>query len=421
MNRLKLIFPMWIFNRIRIALVVIISLIFSFFNILYAAQKEALTLYFSADRTTTRASAIAIEQGIKTALSETDNHLGGYPVELKILDHRGSTPRAKKHLQAYLRDPSALVLFSGMHSPPLLTSREYINTRGILVLDPWAAAAPITRYPSKMNWIFRLSVDDSKAGFVITEHAVTQEGVRKPALLLEQTGWGKSNKRTMTKALEERNLAPISVKWFNWGLSLGSARILLREINLAKADAVFLVANTPEAKIICQAMASLPKNERLPIFSHWGVSGGDFAEVVGPDIRKKIKLSFIQSSFSFLDKLNSFQQGVLEQAYHLFPEIISHPVDIKAPTGFIHAYDLTRLLIAAAEKVDMNTHAEVRRAALRSAFENLDSPIQGLIKTYVKPFSVFSETNPDAHEALGMDDFRMARFGAQNEIILLSY
>ncbi len=37
-----------------------------------------------------------------------------------------------------------------------------------------AAAGPITRYPSDAHWIFRLSVDDTKAGYVIARYAIEE-------------------------------------------------------------------------------------------------------------------------------------------------------------------------------------------------------------------------------------------------------
>jgi len=402
------------FRYFRFCAVLFIFLV----NSLFADELPTLRIYLSADRTGLKASGLSIEQGIRTAIAENGNLIAGRRVELKILDHRGSTPRANKHLKAYLDDPSALVLFSGLHSPPLLAKRDFINENEILVLDPWAAAAPITRYPSASNWIFRLSIDDSKAGGVITDYAVKQKGARNPALFLEQTGWGKSNQKNMLKALNEHGLKPSSIKWFNWGLTIESARILIRECLQSGADSIFFVGNAPEGKTFARAMASLPENLRLPIFSHWGITGGNFAEAISHDIRKAIKLKFIQTSFSFLGQLSNFQQQVLDKAYFLFPDRIKVPQDIKAPTGFIHAYDLTRILIAAANQVNLGQDIKASRATLRKALENLKHPIQGLIKTYDKPFSVYSEENPDAHEALGANDYVMAGYSANNEIVL---
>ena len=94
-------------------------LLFTSENLLAEPSNSPLNLYLSADMSGTAASSAAIRQGIETALSEVDYRLGSFSLQIVELNHRGSTPRAKKHLEQYLKDPNALVLFSGLHSPPL--------------------------------------------------------------------------------------------------------------------------------------------------------------------------------------------------------------------------------------------------------------------------------------------------------------
>ena len=388
----------------------------------YAQTYQHLTLYISADQTNSRSSAVSIEQGLRTALSETNYLLAGHKVIIKNLDHRGSTPRSTKHLEQYIQDSSALALFSGLHSPPLLTNLKFIHQNKILVLDPWAAAAPITRYPSTENWIFRLSIDDSKAGYVITQYAVEKGKVLKPALLLEQTGWGQSNKLTMSAALKKYNLIPSSISWFNWGISKERAIAKLQKIKREGADAIFLVANATEGKVIVSAMETLAPKIRLPIYSHWGITGGDFPEVITHNIRKNISLTFIQTKFSFLHPMNKFQEYVFNRARSIFPNIINEPKDIKSPTGFIHSYDLTKILISAVNQASINNRLTGDivndRNVIRTTLENINTPVKGLIKTYIRPFSSYNKDNPDAHEALTMDDYVMAYYGQSNEIYL---
>lgn len=238
--------------------------------------------------------------------------------------------------------------------------------------------------------------------------------------MLENTGWGKSNKKTMTKALKELEIDAPQVDWFNWGLTEVGARSRLRTIVQSGADVIFLVANAPEGKTIAKAMLDLPSEDRLPICSHWGITGGDFPEVINAKMRKGLDLTFIQTKFSFVSVQDDpFGQQVLEQAGRLFPEGIKTAKDIKAPTGFIHAYDLTRLLIAAVKQAGFSGHILTDRKNLKKALENLKNPVKGLIKTYIKPFEIFDDKHPDAHEALGIQDFVMGRYGDENEIVLI--
>lgn len=383
-------------------------------------DKDVLRLYISADRTGTKESGISIEQGVRTALDEVDYSVNGMNIELVVLDHRGSTPRSDQHLKDYLEDDKALAIFSGLHSPPLLASRDYINENEILMLDPWAAAAPITRYPSKENWIFRVSIDDSKAGFVIAKYAIEKEGFKRPYLLLEETGWGESNKKTMTKALEEYAIEVVETGWFNWNLGKNQAKLLLRQAKELGADVVFFVGNAPEGKVLAQAMSELSEEERLPIRSHWGITGGDFPKVIDKSIRDKIDLLFIQTSFSFISmEDNELGKKVFKRTTELFPESIKYPEDIEAPTGFTHSYDLTKILIQAMNQIEWTGNIKDDRRNVRRSLENIEIPVEGLVKTYKMPFTVYTEDTPDAHEALSIEDFVMARYGDNNEIILL--
>ncbi|PKH02990.1 hypothetical protein CXF72_08645 [Psychromonas sp. MB-3u-54] len=400
----------------------ICSLFLVFSSALCNAQQVTAghyNIYLDADFISTKAASESISQGIESALSEVNFTIMGYKFEIHSKNHQGNSLRSKQNLEQFLKDPHALLVFSGLHSPPILANQKFINNNKILLLNPWAAAAPITRTIQSENWIFRLSIDDSKAGYIITEHAVKQ-GFIEPFLLLEDTGWGKSNAKTMTIALEKAGLTPRGITWFNWGLGKNHASILLRDIADSGADVIFFVGNASEGKILAQAMSELPAQYRLPIRSHWGITGGDFTRVITPNIRKNLDIEFIQTSFSFLNPmLNPFQRSVLKNAIHHFPEFNS-VYDIQVQSGFVHAYDLTKLLIAAIEQSGLTGNVIEDRQAIKDALENLQKPVVGLIKTYQKPYSKYTIKTPDAHEALGSSDYTMGFYGSKNEVILLN-
>ncbi len=388
----------------------------------YVAQaipKPTYQLILDADFTGTKASSIAIERGIRTALAEHNNSAGGYQLELVLRDHHGSTPRSKKNLKDVVKNPQALAVFSGLHSPPLLANRSFINNNQILLLDPWAAASPITRGDDKENWIFRLSIDDAKAGFTIVNSAL-KEGYKKPYLLLEKTGWGKANNKTMVKALKAQGVEPVGIAWFNWGLGIHEAKIKLRNIKNSGADVIFLVANAAEGKTYADAIIALEPQVRLPIRSHWGITGGDFAQHIDDLLKAEHHLQFIQTKFSFISKPQpQLAIEVLNLAKSLFPEIKTGS-DITAQTGFIHAYDLTKIFLSAIEQVQLTGNVKIDRRAIHQALENLNGEVKGLIKTYKRPFSAVSPSNPDGHEALSLSDFLMGYYGINNDVILIN-
>ena len=61
----------------------------------------------------------------------------------------------------------------------------------------------------------------------------------------------------------------------------------------------------------------------------------------------------------------------------------------------------------------------IDRNNIRLALENIEKPIQGLVKNYIKPFSKFNQhTNNDAHEALNSESYCMGTFGQHDEILI---
>jgi branched-chain amino acid transport system substrate-binding protein len=308
---------------------------------------------------------------------------------------------------------------SGLHSPPLLANRDFINENKILTLDPWAAAGPITRPATEENWIFRLSVDDTKAGEVITQYAA-KEDFKKPYLLLEDTGWGDSNLKTMSKAIKSTGGSLMGVSRFKWGVGNSESETIAVKIKNSGADVVFLVANANEARPLLKALMKNPDIKHLPIRSHWGIAGGSFAEDV-PAVVKNLDLKFIQTKFSFFSgEETAVTEKAFSTAQKLFPEMIKKKEDIKAPTGFIHAYDLMLLLNEAAKSISWTGDVQQDRQALKLALERIKNPVQGLVKLYEQPFKPYLVSSPDAHEALGVDDLAMGQFDENGLIRLVN-
>ena len=98
---------------------------------------------------------------------------------------------------------------------------------------------------------------------------------------------------------------------------------------------------------------------------------------------------------------------------------INNANDIKAPTGFVHAYDLTKLLITAIKQSGLTGNKKQDSIAIKLALENLKTPVQGLIKRYQTPYSPYTLANTDAHEALAEADYAMGYYQADNSVALL--
>lgn len=385
------------------------------------AQDKSLHIYLDADRTVYRSSALSIEEGVHTAFSFVNWEINGYKIKILPLDHRGNVIRSKRNFMRAFRDDNTLAVVAGIHSPPLIKNRQFINDNNMLTLVPWAAGSPITRHPSPKNWIFRLSVDDAQAGDFMALTA-KKEQCQAPLLMLESTPWGDNNLRTITKGLNDHDKQPVATLRFGFNLQQEGAEILVAQAIEAKADCMLLVANAAEGSLIVNAVAKLSKNNALKIISHWGITAGGFERLVPHQARQKTNLQFIQTCFSFnAQSLSPFAQRVLEKAKMLYPSDIRTAAQIKSPVGFIHGFDLSKILIATLQSIDPKDYEDITvlRDKVRQRLENLTTPVEGLITTYRKPFSPYDpKTSPNGHDALGVNQYCMAHYDQDGTIMI---
>ncbi|WP_051147817.1 ABC transporter substrate-binding protein [Desulfotignum balticum] len=349
-------------------------------------------------------SGQSIYRGARIAVEEINAGGGvlGRFLALAVKDHRGNPARAKDNMADLAAMPDLVAILGGLHTPVALEVLPFVHEQGIPFLIPWAAGTPVVDNGYDPNFVFRVSVRDSFAGEFLVQ-AAFDSGFRRPGLLLENTGWGWSNHEAMMAAIEyrNRNMDAASVQWFNWGVR--NMQPQLAALVAEGADVLLLVANAPEGQVLVRSMAALPATKRLPVISHWGISGGEFASRITDDLTR-VTLSFLQT-FNFAAPPFPGRADTLFSAYRkLFPGIEDR-MDIPAAPGLAHAYDLVHLLAKAVK--DAGT---TDRAAIRNALETMDRHA-GVMADYQPPFT------PERHDALGPASFILARLNHKGQVV----
>ncbi len=318
--------------------------------------------------------------------------------------------RSDKCIKKILNDPKALVMYAGLHSPPLienvknLNSGHNINDNKLLTLIPWAAAGLITRSQPD-NWLYRLSIDDKYAGRFIVNDTLS-EGRSKIALLLVNDGWGKYNKKMMTKALAAKGVTSLKTLMFERNLKSIKAKTYLSEIYNSGADTIILVANAPQGIIFFKALNELGLTDKIAFRSHWGITGGKLGKMYEENFQG-LNLKVIQTSFSFMSKkLTKKQKLIFRELKNIDNSIVNYSM-LQAPAGFIHAYDITCLLIEAINQSNLTGEIKKDRLEVKIQLENLKKPVKGLIKTYKRPFTKLVKKGDDNHDALSIHNFSM--------------
>lgn len=367
-------------------------------------SQDSLVIGLDADMTSSSAaSGKAIQRGCELAIQEINESggvLGGRKLELVIRDHHGNPDRGYDNILEFAAMDRTLAVVGGMHTPVAIRELPAIHENGMIYLDPWAAGTPIVANNFHPNFVFRVSVRDEYAGgFLVTE--AHKRNFFKIGVLLERTGWGRSNEKAITEAMRLAGAAEPTIQWLNWG-----EQNLDRQIDsliAGNCDCILLVANPLEGFAAISEMASRPREKQVPIISHWGITGSDLAKHHLLELAE-IDLTFLQT-FSFLNPRKPDRASQLVAAY-LAKYSDCHSVhDIYAPVGTAHAYEIVKMFAAAVNKA-----GSTDRAKIRDAMESLKD-VDGLIRDYQHPFP------PEHHDALSVEDYFLARYNERGEIV----
>ncbi|WP_200883068.1 ABC transporter substrate-binding protein [Massilia sp. BSC265] len=361
--------------------------------------RVGLDAEFGLDNST---SAQAVELGMRTAIAEINRAggvLNGRPLELVTKDHRSIPARGIRNIEEFARMPDLVAVFGGRFSPVIIEELPTLKATKTLFMAVWSSADGIIDNGMQPNYAYRLSLRDSLAMPKLLQTA-HKRGLQRVGLLLTNTSWGRSNLAAAEKfAAAKPDITIVQTAWYNWrDQSLVAKYKALRS---AGAQAIVLVANDDEAAILVREVAALPKAERIPILSHWGVTGGEFVRQAGPALNE-VDFSVIQT-FSF------FRADKKQLARFMSSVATVSPVrrieDIQGPVGVAHAYDLMHIL---AKAIDLAGSTD--RKAVRDALEKVRVH-HGLVKTYAPPFT------PTRHEALSARELLIARYRADGVLV----
>lgn len=349
-------------------------------------------------------SAQAVELGVRVALAQLNAAGGllGRPLEIVRRDHRSIAARGIRNIEEFAAMPDVVAVFGGRFSPVVIEELRVLKQARLPFLAAWSAADAIVDNGSQPNYIFRCSLRDGLAMPYMMVQAQAR-GLDRVGLLLTNTSWGRSNlvaaQSAAQSALHPARLPRIvGTAWYNWQeMNLVDH---YRRLIAAGARAILLVANDDEGARLVADAAHLPPAQRVPILSHWGVTGGRFFQAAGPGLQD-VDFSVIQT-FSFFRARKEPLARFMRSAQALGVKRID---DIDSPVGVAHAYDLMHILARA-----ITAARSTRRDAVRDALERVPA-YDGLVKAYRPPFT------PQRHEALGPAELMMCRYRADGVLV----
>lgn len=339
-------------------------------------------------------SAQAVELGVAIAIRQINGAggvLGGRKLEIVKRDHRSIPARGIRNIKELAAMPDLVAVFGARFSPVIIEQLPTLKALNVPFLAVWSSADAIIDNGTRPNYAFRLSLRDSLAMPYMLETA-RRRGHARVGLLLTNTSWGRSNQAAAQRYSEAHAVpAIVDTAWYNW--TEPSLIDQYSSLVRAGAQAIVLVANDDEAAVLVREVAALAPAQRVPILSHWGVTGGRFFKEAGEAL-KAVDFSVIQT-FSFFNA----RADVLERFMATAREFgIRRIEDIESPVGVAHAYDMMHILARA-----LNIAGTTDRARVRDALEQVPTH-RGLVRTYAPPFTAAR------HEALGKSELLMARY-----------
>ena len=335
-------------------------------------------------------SGEAITRGLAIAIDELNAKGGvlGRKVVLVRRDDESSPPKGLAAARELISNEKVAALFGGIDSPVSLAIIPVVNKEKVPFMGVWAAATNITKNGANPNYVFRVSAQDDLVDVKLIKYAMATYGVKKPGLVLINNPWGESNEKGLKAAAEAAKIGIAGIEKIE-PTDVDMTAQLTRLKN-AGADALILVANAAPGAQMMKARERM--GWKVPVVSHWGISGGRFDELVGPTAGEA---HFVQT-YSFFGTLNDTGKRVLTAMQAKYG--VKTAADVLAPVGTANAYDAMNLIARAIEKAK-STDGE----AIRKAMYEIDD-YAGLIKTYKKPFG------PNDHEGLAPEDYIMVKF-----------
>lgn len=312
------------------------------------------------------------------------------PYMLMVYDHGGFPANGIRNLKELKQKHGAVAVIGGMHSPVVLAELSTVKELKLPYLIPWAAATPIVS--EKNRFVFRASVRDEYAGAKLATFALKKSN--KVAILLESTGWGASNEKSISKALAGKEYF---IQKFPWGTKIFTP--FLNKIKEFGAGVIIYVGNSPEALHLVKSMVKT--NSNLPIVSHWGITGGSFFEQ-SEQYLKDIELNFLQT-YILEDKSSSQAEKTFFNEYRKRYGLNSKD-KIPAPFGTVHVVDLVNMLNMAIERSPSLDGDTIARS-----LKNIRSH-QGILKEYKDPFK-------GLQDALNRNDIRFGKYDHNGNII----
>lgn len=353
-----------------------------------AVRAQDIKIGYNADQSASGVAELGIagRWAFEAAIEDINKAGGilGRKVVGVIRDDLGAPPKSIQNMTELIDNEKVDAVVGPANSGNALAWLHIPQQRKIPVVVPIATGTEITlRYAKEpQNYLFRVSMVDREQIALLVAYAVKASKGQKIAILADSTGYGQGGIKDATEVLALHNVKPVIVE--KYGPKDTDMTSQLAKIRDSGADTVIVYGI---ADGTAHVLRSMEKINYMPVtLGTWGNLSSLLPRIAGNKLAAHLILAA-----STTEDSNARTKALGERVRKNFPTLTTFPCSAQA-------YDSV-MLIAAAMKLAKSTNGEKVAAALEQV-----TGVQGVIKTYNKPFS---KTN---HEGLSVADFYLARW-----------
>ena len=350
-----------------------------------AAQAQDIKLGFNGDMSASPSalSGQAATLGLQAAIDDVNAAGGvlGRKMTLVIRDDLSQPPKSIQNMSDLIDNEHVVAVFGPTNSGNALAWKQVPNQKKIPVIGTVGSGTAIT-YPVSRgadNYMFRISMVDRDQVAGLMAYVKKNSAVKNLGYLSETTGYGQGGLKDMQELGDVEGLKPVCNEKFGV-----NDTDMTSQLNKCKAAGVDTLVVWAQGTPLGQLMRSMEKINYFPLtLMTWAADNQSFYEAAGKTLAEK----------------PIFMRTVTEERtpkqQKLYDRIAPKMTSASAFGFAAHSYDAVMVLASAIKQANSTEGSKIREA-----LENLQTPYDGMMKSYDKPFS------KTEHEALRSKDYK---------------
>jgi branched-chain amino acid transport system substrate-binding protein len=353
-----------------------------------SAHAQDIKLGFNGDLSASPSaqSGAAGVLGIQAAIADINAHGGvlGRKLTLVVRDDQSQPPKSTQNMSDLIDNEKVAAVLGPTNSGNAMAWKRIPNQKKVISMGMVGAGTDITKpmSPGADNYMFRVSMIDREQIVGLMAYA-KKAGFKKVGFMIETTGFGQGGLRDMEDVAKLQGINPAGTERFSVNDTDMSS-----QLSKFKSDGIDVIVVWAQGTPTGQLMRSMEKINYFPaVLSSWAADNVTFYDAAGKALAEKP--IFMRSMVN--------PETPAQKA--LYERVKGKLVASSAFPFTVHGYDAVLLLAAAINQAGTTDGPQVR-----AALEDLHAPVQGVMKTYDKPFS------KTQHEALTANDFVYVRW-----------